>query len=61
MTHRDVVVASVTLAALCTLPVLVPDVVAERHVAVDLSLALFGSCAPLGDVVLLLSTLKIPL
>ena len=57
-TYRDVVVTSVPLAALGTLPILIPDVVAERHVAVDLSLALLGGGALLGDVVLLFGALK---
>ena len=58
LTYRYVVVAPVALAALGAFPVLVPDVVAERHVAVDLPLALLGIGAPLGHVVLLLGTLK---
>ena len=46
------------MAALGTLPILVPDVVAERHVAVDLTLALLSGRTLLGHVVLFFSTLK---
>ncbi len=56
--YRHIVVASVALAALGTLPVLVPDVVTERHVTVDLTLALLCGRTLLGHVVLFLSTLK---
>ncbi len=42
VTHRYIVVASVALATLSTFPVLIPDVVAEWHVAVDLPLALLS-------------------
>ena len=40
LSYRNVIVASVSLTALCTFPVLVPDVVAERHVTIDLPDAL---------------------
>ena len=58
LTYRDVVVASVSLTALCALPVLVPDVVAEGHVAADLAVALVLRRAALGHVVLLLRALE---
>ena len=57
-TYRDVIVASVTLTAFRALPVFIPDVVAQGHVAIDLPDAFLLSGAPLGHVVLLLSTLK---
>jgi hypothetical protein len=56
--YRDVVVAPVPLAALCTLPVLVPDVVTDGHVAVHLLVALLLGGTALGHVVLLLGALK---
>lgn len=40
VSYRDIVVASVPLTALGAPPVLVPDVVADCHVAVDLLVAL---------------------
>ena len=55
--HRHIVVAPVALAALCAPPVLIPDVMAQGHVAVDLLVALGLGRATLGHVVLLLSTL----
>ena len=56
-TYRDVVVAPVPLTALCTPPVLVPDVVAELHAGRDLLLALGHRGAALAHVVLLLRPL----
>ena len=58
VSYRHIVIASVSLAALCTLPILIPEVVAEGHVAIDFSFALLGSGTLLGHVVLLLGTLK---
>ena len=58
VTCRNIVVASVPLATLGAPPVLVPDVVADGHVAVDLLVALMLRCAALRNVVLLLCSLK---
>merc|ERR1719273_2523833 len=55
--QRDVVVAAVALAALCTPPVLVPDVVAQLHTLTDGFDALGLGGAALGHVVLFLRAL----
>ncbi len=55
--HRYVVVASVPLAALGALPILVPDVVAEWHVVLDRAIADLLRGAVLRHVILLLGTL----
>ena len=58
VTCRDIVVAPVPLTALGAPPVLVPDVVADGHVAVNLLVALVLSRAALRNVILLLCALK---
>ena len=58
VTCRDIVVAPVPLTALGAPPVLVPDVVADGHVAVDLLVALVLCRAALRNVILLLCALK---
>ena len=47
VTCRDIVVASVALTALGAPPVLVPDVVADGHVTIDLFITLMLCCATL--------------
>lgn len=52
---RNVVVAAVPSAALCTLPVIVPDPVASMPVRCNLVAAILVGRAPLANVVLLLA------
>ena len=58
MAYRDIIIASVTLATLGTFPILVPNVMAKRHVSVDFSVTFLFGGTPLGHIVLLFCTLQ---